>query len=225
MSKHDVKVAFLNAKMPEGRIVSVAPPDQWVRWGIVEPGPLWILDKAVHGLRESPALWVKERDERLAALRWQAQHNGKQAQFRLHRSVAGSQVWKIVEDNLKSESKIYGLLVVYVGDFLLQAAEGDIRSQMLDKIASFWTLAKEASLTRQMPLTFLGIEIEEHQNGDVILHQRKFVESLSKKHGLDKGNGNKAVYIHNLPADPSPPDAATLQGFSGEFNWLGADKI
>ena len=72
MSKHDVKGAFLNAKMPEGRIVVVAPPDQWVKWGIVEPGILWTLDKAVYGLRESPALWAKERDERLEELRWHA---------------------------------------------------------------------------------------------------------------------------------------------------------
>ena len=137
-----------------------------------------------------------------------------------YNSFADSQVWKIVEENLNSdaESEIHGLLVVYVDDLLLQALEGDVRSQMLEKIASFLTLAKEASLTRQLPLTFLGIDIEEQDNGDVILHQKRFVESILKKHGLDKGNGNQAVYIENLQVDPNPLDAATLkklQGFSG----------
>jgi hypothetical protein len=53
-SKHDVKGAFLNAKIPEGKIVIVSPPEQWVRWGLVPAGTYWTLDKAVYGLRESP---------------------------------------------------------------------------------------------------------------------------------------------------------------------------
>ena len=30
-SKHDVKGAFLNAKLPEGEVVIVSPPEQWIR--------------------------------------------------------------------------------------------------------------------------------------------------------------------------------------------------
>ena len=64
VSKHDVKGAFLNASLPVGRLVIVSPPEQWIKWGLVEPGTLWTLEKAVYGLRESPALW--------SAARWQA---------------------------------------------------------------------------------------------------------------------------------------------------------
>ena len=56
VSKHDVKGAFLNAKIPEGKIVIVQPPAPWAKWGLVKPGVTWTLDKAVYGLRESPAL-------------------------------------------------------------------------------------------------------------------------------------------------------------------------
>jgi len=52
MSKHDVKGAFLNAKIPEGKIVIVSPPEQWVKWGLVKAGVYWTLEKAVYGLRE-----------------------------------------------------------------------------------------------------------------------------------------------------------------------------
>ena len=61
-SKHDVKGAFLNAKIPKGKLVIVQPPEQWVRWGLVPAGVFWTLEKAVYGLRESPLLWSQERD-------------------------------------------------------------------------------------------------------------------------------------------------------------------
>ena len=38
VSKHDVKGAFLNAKIPDGKVVIVQPPELWVKWGLVEPG-------------------------------------------------------------------------------------------------------------------------------------------------------------------------------------------
>ena len=73
MSKHDVKGAFLNAKIPEGKLVVVSPPGQWIEWGLVPRGTLWTLDKAVYGLRESPRLWSDERDKQLTQVRWKVE--------------------------------------------------------------------------------------------------------------------------------------------------------
>ena len=70
ISKHDVKGAFLNASLG-GKLVVVRPPPLFEKWGLVEPGELWTLDKAVYGLRESPRLWSAERDSKLRALRWE----------------------------------------------------------------------------------------------------------------------------------------------------------
>ena len=47
MSKHDVKGAFLHAKIPEGKVIIVSPPGLWVKWGLAAPGVTWTLDKAV----------------------------------------------------------------------------------------------------------------------------------------------------------------------------------
>ena len=33
MSEHDVKGVFVNAKIPDGKLVVVTPPEQWVRMG------------------------------------------------------------------------------------------------------------------------------------------------------------------------------------------------
>ena len=160
-SKHDVKGAFLNAKIPENRVVIVAPPEQWVRWGLVKKGVFWTLDKAVYGLRESPFLWGQERDRQLAKLRWSV--SGKK--IRLYRSSSDSQVWMIKRDDEKN-NEILGIMIVYVDDFLLQAPTGPIRDTFLKSLSVLWTLAKEEVLSHQHSIVFLGIEIEEQSTGD-----------------------------------------------------------
>ena len=93
VSKHDVKGAFLNASLPAGRLVIVSPPEQWVKWGIIAPGTLWTLEKAVYGLRESPALWSAERDSKLRQLEWIV---GKKTYY-LRCCSSDSQVWMLTE--------------------------------------------------------------------------------------------------------------------------------
>ena len=80
MSKHDVKGAFLNAKIPEGKLVVVMPPAQRLQWGLVPEGTLWTFEKAVYGFRESPRLWSDERDKQLDLVRW----NVGSTQYYLH---------------------------------------------------------------------------------------------------------------------------------------------
>ena len=183
-SKHDVKGAFLYAKIPDGKTVIVSPPEQWVRWGVVPAGTYWTLDKAVYGLRESPYLWAEERDKQLNNVRWKV---GNRA-FRLQRCSADSQVWILREDH-PDRSALLGLLIVYVDDFLLQAKIGGMRDAFLAALASVWTLAKEEELSESHPITFLGIDIVLRRNGDMFLHQERFVDSLLEKYGMTKCKG------------------------------------
>ena len=215
-SKHDVKGAFLNASLPEGKLVVVRPPDQWVKWGLVKPGELWTLDKAVYGLRESPYLWSQERDKQLSDLKWTI---GSKT-YKLSRCDSDSQVWRLVENQNKT---ILGLMVVYVDDFLLQTIEGPIRDGLLTALKKVWTLAKEETLTADHSITFLGIDLVRRVNGDVYLHQSEFVHSILKKHDKANAKGNPSVQIDKLPTEPdipTPAELKSLQQFSGEFNWL-----
>ena len=93
ISKHDVKGAFLNAKIPDGKLVIVSPPPIWVKWGLVPPGTLWTLDAAVYGLRESPKWWGDERDKQLRNVKW-TDTKMKRPYF-LERCSADSQLWFI----------------------------------------------------------------------------------------------------------------------------------
>ena len=216
ISKHDVKGAFLNAKIPAGKIVVVRPPAQWVKWGLVPDDVLWTLDRAVYGLRESPALWSGERDAQLSKLRWKLYNR----EFLLERCTADSQLWKLQSSG---KNDILGMLVVYVDDFLLLAPLGDLRNALLAALNQVWTLTKEETLDGTKPLTFLGIDLTLKNNGDVLLSQEGFVNSILEKHLEKSSKGNKCVQIDKLPDDPdvpSPKDLKALQGFSGEFNWL-----
>ena len=64
----DVKTAFLYAELDEEEdgIIVVQPPSILVRLGLVRPGILWELKKALYGLRCAPTRWGEERDRTLA---------------------------------------------------------------------------------------------------------------------------------------------------------------
>ena len=50
----DVSTAFLYAQLPEDHVVYCRPPNALIRLGLVQPGVVWKLNKALYGLRTSP---------------------------------------------------------------------------------------------------------------------------------------------------------------------------
>eukprot|EP00971_Amphidinium_carterae_P317915 6319816-Amphidinium_carterae.1 len=59
----DIPQAFLYASIEQGRDVYLKTPKICVDFGLVGKDTLWRLKRALYGLRESPKLWEKERDE------------------------------------------------------------------------------------------------------------------------------------------------------------------
>ena len=60
----DVKTAFLNAHLPGSfEAILVRPPQALVEFGVIPPGTVWKLQKAVYGLRIAPKAWGLERDQ------------------------------------------------------------------------------------------------------------------------------------------------------------------
>ena len=138
---------------------------------------LWTLEKAVYGLRESPALWSAERDGQLLKAEWSV---GKKTYY-LRRCPSNSQVWLITEKG-DASLKSLGIMVVYVDDSLFQTEEGPMRDGFLAALNKVWTLDKEETLRVGGTLTFLGIEMYMRKNGDIVLHQRAFIQSLLDKY-------------------------------------------
>ena len=107
----DVKTAFLYAELieEEDGIVVVQPPAILVRMGLVPPGVMWKLDKALYGLRCAPKPWGKKRDSTLKTLKCIV--DGEEACFEQCKTTKG--LWKV-----KTGNGIVGLFIVYVDDTL-----------------------------------------------------------------------------------------------------------
>ena len=103
-------------------------------------------------------------------------------QYFLEQTSSDSQVWNVKKKHDKS-NEIFGILVVYVDDFLLQAAMGPMRTCLIAEITKHWTLGKEAILTPDNPITFLGIELTIEISGDLLLKQTAFINSIFEKYG------------------------------------------
>ena len=64
----DVMAAFLNAPLPSGRIVVLRPPTILHKLKLLPQGHVWLVHKAIYGLREAPSLWSEERTDALTNL-------------------------------------------------------------------------------------------------------------------------------------------------------------
>ena len=61
-----MQTAFLNATLPgQLETVFVRPPQALIEFGLVAPGTVWEVLKAIYGLRISPRAWGVERDKEL----------------------------------------------------------------------------------------------------------------------------------------------------------------
>ena len=110
----DVITAFLYAALNEKEdgIIIVQPPTILVRLGLVKPGVMWKLKKALYGLRCAPKRWGEERD---ATLNGQTvEVDGEQATMQQCETAKG--VWK-----LKCGDEAKGRCMVYVDDVLVSA--------------------------------------------------------------------------------------------------------
>ena len=59
----DVTAAFLNAPLPPGRVVVMRPPTILYKLQLLPAGHVWLVHKAIYGLREAPNLWSEERTD------------------------------------------------------------------------------------------------------------------------------------------------------------------
>ena len=217
VSKLDVKGAFLNAPLPEGELILVQPPAQWVTWGIVPKGVVWKLNRAVYGLRQSPKWWSDERDAHLSKLTWEV---GNDTVY-LEQNAADSQVWCFRRRGHPAE--LHGLLCVYVDDFLIMVKEGPGREQFIKAITNLWEFGKERVLSPESPFTFLGLDWIQRPDGGIYLVQERFTKELLEKYGMAQCKPAKSVSLDRPPMKediPTPDQLRELQAYAGAFNWL-----
>ena len=182
----DVKTAFLYAELNEEEdgILVVQPPSLLVRMGLVEPGIMWKLKKALYGLRCAPKRWSQERDRVLQDQ--QVDLDGKMASMKQCKASQG--VWKVIYDN-----EVVGYFLVYVDDILFVAKTECILATM----ASFgknWECTYVGILVHDgattdlavQSLVFLSITIESCSGG-TILHQHAYLDNKLRQRHIKTG--------------------------------------
>ena len=212
----DVSGAFMYAPLPEHMLVVVRPPQFFIDIGLAKPGELWTLHRAVYGLKISPRAWGTFRDKTFRECVWEAEGET----YFLQQCSSDTQVWKIVSKS--DPSRLLGLMVVYVDDFLILCPAGQMRTKFIEALRKVWKIKEEQVLDADHDLTFLGLEFRSVKGG-VKVGQWKFLDILLEKHGIKADTKPILTVTMDVPGDPDPPTPGALkelQGHAGEFNWL-----
>ena len=85
----DVSQAFLNAILELPHKVIMMAPRLFTDAGVCSAGKGWLVERAIHGLRESPNAWCKERDSFLRTLEIDLQG----IPIRLKQSITDPRLW------------------------------------------------------------------------------------------------------------------------------------
>ena len=135
----DVNAAFLYADLPDGEpTITVSPPAVLKRLGFAGQNGIWVLKKALYGLRVSPKCWTKIRNDTVRGLK---------VPLRCGRTCvlqpADSQehAWILV----CSSGGILGYALFYVDDILLAASAVNLAA-IRDKVKMIWKVKDQGTL-------------------------------------------------------------------------------
>ena len=118
----DIKNAFLLAPIPEGertRII-LKPPSILEQTGVTSPGEVWLVERAVYGLRQSPRWWSDYRDSVLKA----ASSACADGCLTLQQSKTERNHWSIIAPS----GEVLGHIIVYVDGMMILASNETARS-------------------------------------------------------------------------------------------------
>ena len=224
VGQQDVSTAFLNAQI--NKTVYVFPPILFQEFGFVLPNTVWKLRRAVYGLRSSPALWSKTRDEHLEGT--EVLVDGRPCNLRV--SSVDSGIFRLID---KESQKVTGLMIVYVDDVLTLGSVQAVKA-MQAKVATIWSTKQQGILEQGAgpggvtELIFLGVRITRGASGELLLDQSRWLlasllelgwKHLTPTRGLPQlPQGEFAKEDQDNPCCPG--DLHRAQSLIGTLQWL-----
>ena len=216
----DVTAAFLRTPIknePGFPVVAGSPPKLLQRLGLTQPGEIWFFTHAFYGMKESPRLWSRFRDGEMTILTFTV----NDVIYILKQGKVEDTWWTIVNAN----QEIEGLVIIYVDDFLICAAL-EIMKACASAIEDLWQTGGLQVIGRDVPVRFLGVEIEEIEGG-FALGQRSYIEELLRLHQISE----HALNLIPVPRDmanfdvdedmtPDPQQIRVAQQCAGELLWV-----
>ena len=127
-----------------------------LRLGLVQEGEMWMVERALYGLREAPKLWGDHRDAQLSTMEFKV----NDVQIAFNQSFADENLWILREKDRSDGSSglVRGLALVYVGD-LLVLGDPHVVEEATKKVSQTWETT-EPQWAGEDPLGFCGIATE-----------------------------------------------------------------
>ena len=207
----DVSTAFLYAPLIEKRDVYCKPPQVLVK----QPGTVWKLKKALYGLRTSPRAWEEERDRKLSSLTW----DSPVGRVGLKSVDTTHCVWTIRQLEATDDTPPMGMVIAYVDDLIAVGNQSqlDCMKAELDKL---YVMKTSGSIPAKYqpgmePLRFLGCLIERMPDGQIIMHQRTYIEHCFRENDMELIKGG--VTLPNVDEKGSPESPVDQYGHPTEF--------
>ena len=217
----DIKNAFLLASLPDsmkGKIL-LRPPKLLEGMGITQPGEVWVIQKAVYGLRQSPKWWSDYRDQMLRNADW----IGPSGRMKLRQSSVEANLWHLLDES----DILLGYAIVYVDDIMVLASQDD--AEAFHKwIQSIWQCTPLQGAERGRPITFLGVEVQEDEDEfgalGFVLSQCGYIEELIRSYSMTPAPRSVPYpreWIKEFPPqeDYAPDVLRKAQKVTGEVLW------
>ena len=191
------------------------PPQVLVKLGLIQPGTVWKLKKALYGLRTSPRAWEEERDRKLSSLTWDSQLG----RVGLKPVDTTHCVWTIRQLDATDDTPPLGMVIAYVDDLIAVGDQSqlDCMKAELDKL---YVMKTSGSIPAKYqpgmePLRFLGCLIERMPDGQIIMHQRSYIEHCFRENDMELIKGG--VTLPNVDEKGSPESPVDQYGHPTEF--------
>ncbi|CAE7352485.1 RE1, partial [Symbiodinium necroappetens] len=219
----DINGAFLLAPWPKHmRRYAILPPKTLVLAERATDLEAWEVDRALYGLRESPAVWSDFRRQRLRSARvaW------KQGHLVLKATVVDPEVWMILYSVEGAPDVLAGVLVTYVDD-LLYLAENQVIITLHSWLCEEWPSSPLEWTTDGTK--YLGVEIVQSE-GHFLISQRGYLESLVRSYDLEPGEHVRLPCPREWLVDEgdatvdqedfTPDELKRAQKITGELLWV-----
>ena len=197
----DVTAAFLKPPLPEGRVVILKPPNILYKLQLLPPGHVWLVHKAIYGLREAPNLWSEERTDMMTKLTFSSEGESYSVILsQIHKSLCLLVKTKSLLKhpstdqfgltNLVLPEHVEALSGIGVDDYLT-AGPPKLVEAFMATLRRLWKTSEPQHLTLDHELTFLGVTLRR------IPEARKRTTTGEPEHFQKEAP---------LPPDPSIPE-------------------
>ena len=183
MQKGTLYEAMLDELEGDLDVIHTVPLDQvkkvlskWVKDSGYEGSHIWVVQRPLYGLRESPVIWAEFRNAKLKKLKVVV----KGKCLRLTPLVSEAEVW-LLKDEISGE--LYDILVIYVDD-LMCLADKIVIEELHKEIMNLWPTSELEWVGPNKTARYLGVEIRYHSDSRAysISQQAYIAELLRTQH-------------------------------------------